>query len=227
MERSQFTFYRSYFEAVKALPKKDQAAVLLAVCAYALDSEEPKLSGTASAIFRLIRPTLDTGRRKAMGGMKRSFAKDSEKSAERQREDTSKITERQREDAAKEKEKEIELERDIENECYPPTPLPAAKRKTGNQAPDLSSFSAEMQEAIQQWLKYKTERRESYKPTGLQAFLTTLRKKLSQYSEKQIIDLMGDCMSNGWRGIIWDRLEQPSRQSGSGNPFLDMLREEI
>ncbi|MFR8975581.1 MAG: DUF6291 domain-containing protein, partial [Eubacteriales bacterium] len=59
MERAQFTFYRSYYEAIRELPKKEQTAVLLAVCAYALDSEEPKLSGTANAIFTLIRPTLD------------------------------------------------------------------------------------------------------------------------------------------------------------------------
>ena len=145
MERSQFTFYRSYFEAVKALPKKDQAAVLLAVCAYALDSEEPILSGTASAIFRLIRPTLDTGRRKAMGGMKRSLAKDGEKNAERPREDTSKITERQREDTAKEKEIEIELERDIENECYPPTPLSGETRKK-HMHPTVDEVSAYCEE---------------------------------------------------------------------------------
>lgn len=118
MERSQFTFYRSYFEAIKELPKKDQTAVLLAICAYALDSEEPQLSGTANAIFRLVRPTLDTGRKKAMGGKKGSPVKDSEK-----------ISERQCKDGTKEKEGEIEKEREKENECYPPTPLHGGIRK--------------------------------------------------------------------------------------------------
>ena len=114
MERSQFTFYRSYFEAIKELPKKDQTAVLLAICAYALDSEEPQLSGTANAIFRLVRPTLDTGRKKAMGGKKGSPVKDSEK-----------ISERQCKDGTKEKEGEIE----IENECSPPTPSQGKTKK--------------------------------------------------------------------------------------------------
>lgn len=58
MERAQFTFYRSYYEAIQELPKKDQTAVLLAICAYALDNKAPELSGTSSAIFRLIRPLL-------------------------------------------------------------------------------------------------------------------------------------------------------------------------
>lgn len=117
VERTQFTFYRSYYEAIRALPKKDQTAVLLAVCAYALDNKEPNLSGTASAVFTLIRPTLDTGRKKALGGSKGKPTKDSE---ERCGKDTAKKNERCGKDTAKEKEgeKEREKEVEIENECY-------------------------------------------------------------------------------------------------------------
>lgn len=68
MERGQFTFYRSYYEAIKQLKKADQAAVLMAICAYALDEEMPGLTGTPAAIFALIKPTLDTSRRKAASG---------------------------------------------------------------------------------------------------------------------------------------------------------------
>lgn len=64
--RKQFTFYRSYFDAIQELSKKDQAAIILAVCAYAIYEAEPKgLSPAASTAFRLIRPTLDAGRVKA------------------------------------------------------------------------------------------------------------------------------------------------------------------
>ena len=63
--RGQFTFYRSYYEAVKNMKKTDAAALLLAVCAYALDGEEIPLSGAARAAFCLIKPTLDSGRKKA------------------------------------------------------------------------------------------------------------------------------------------------------------------
>ena len=118
MKRAQFTFYRSYYDAIQALPKKDQAAVLLAICAYALDSEEPKLSGTAKAIFTLVRPTLDTGRRKAMGGKNGSPSKDN-----------GKMDERCGKDSVKEKEGEKEGEIEIENECsLPPTPLSGERR---------------------------------------------------------------------------------------------------
>ena len=34
LKRDQFTFYRSYYEALKHLPKKDRADVLMAVIGY-------------------------------------------------------------------------------------------------------------------------------------------------------------------------------------------------
>ena len=67
--RNQFTFYRSYFEAIEPLPKKDRSAIILAVCEYGLYETEPKgLSPVAMACFNLIRPTLDSGRKKAANG---------------------------------------------------------------------------------------------------------------------------------------------------------------
>ena len=65
MERKQFTWYRSYYDALKELPAEEFRDIVLAICAYALDGEEPELSGVARAIFTLIRPTLEVGRSKA------------------------------------------------------------------------------------------------------------------------------------------------------------------
>ena len=68
--RKQFTFYKSYFDAISELPKKDQSALILAVCAYALYETPPKgLSISASTAFKLIKPTLDSGRKKAESGV--------------------------------------------------------------------------------------------------------------------------------------------------------------
>ena len=82
MNRNQFTFYRSFYDAVKVLPKKDQTTVILAICAYALDNEEPKLSGTAAAIFTLVRPMLDSSRKKAESGKRGGEHKQSESKPE-------------------------------------------------------------------------------------------------------------------------------------------------
>ena len=69
--RNQFTFYRSYFDAIQELPKGEQADIILAVCGYAIYETEPQgLSPAASMAFKLIRPTLDSGRKKAESGAK-------------------------------------------------------------------------------------------------------------------------------------------------------------
>ena len=107
--RNQFTFYRSYYDAIQELGKKDQSAIILAVCAYALYEEEPRgLSPAASTAFKLIRPTLDSGRKKAANGKQGGkTGKQNASNTEANR----KQTERE-----KEIEKEIEIEIEIETD---------------------------------------------------------------------------------------------------------------
>ena len=67
--REQFTFYRSYWEAVKRLRKaSDRLSALEAIAAYALDEEELERTDAADAIFVLIRPLLDAAAKKSKGG---------------------------------------------------------------------------------------------------------------------------------------------------------------
>lgn len=75
MQRKQFTFYRSYYEAVKELPKKEQCAVMLAICAYALDSIEPDLeqmSDATAIAFGSQLELLDREKREAKEGRRNS-----------------------------------------------------------------------------------------------------------------------------------------------------------
>lgn len=74
------------------------------------------------------------------------------------------------------------------------------------------SFSAMMQDKLREWLKYKTERRESYKSVGLKSFLSEIESKLKQYNESDVIALISECMANNWKGIIWDKLKSRDLQ---------------
>ena len=119
--RKQFTFYKSYYDAISELPKKDQAALILAVCAYALYEESPKgLSIAASTAFKLIKPTLDSGRKKAESGALggQASGKSSESKPQANGKQTSSKTEANRKqgESAREKEGEIEIEKEIEIE---------------------------------------------------------------------------------------------------------------
>lgn len=139
LKRLQFTFYRSYYDAIKVLPKREQTAVMLALCAYALDKVEPNLTGTAGAIFTLIRPTLDSGWKKAIGGTRGTPQKDKEKIEERRGKDTAK---------EKEGEKEKEWEIEIENECYTPKPPKGAKRFSPPSFDDVKSYCQERKKGV-------------------------------------------------------------------------------
>ena len=99
--RKQFTFYRSYYEAIRKLSAKRRLGVLEAIITYGLDGTEPVgLDDVQEMVFTLIRPTLNAAHKMAAGGRKskvgRSLSKGSPKEGEI--------------------EKENEVENEIENE---------------------------------------------------------------------------------------------------------------
>ena len=65
LERKQFTFYRSYWEALQTLPKKERLEAYDAIADYALNGTERDLSGVAKMAFAFAKPTLENGRRQA------------------------------------------------------------------------------------------------------------------------------------------------------------------
>lgn len=106
MERNQFTFYRSFRDAIYPLPDKLQLALLHAILDYGLDGEltteiNPKIAG----IFALIKPVLDTAARKASNAQ-RTTAKRKQNECKGEKE----------KELENELEKELEYELDIETE---------------------------------------------------------------------------------------------------------------
>lgn len=69
-KRDGFIFYRSFFESVQTLNKRDQTAVILAICDYALNGVEPSLSGAALSVWILIKPVMDANYRRYKCGKK-------------------------------------------------------------------------------------------------------------------------------------------------------------
>lgn len=159
MERKQFTWYRSYYDALKEIPAEEFRAIVLAVCAYALDGEEPELSGVARAIFTLIRPTLEVGRSKAEN---RSRTEQTSISAEQtgnrpeqtknkpeQTQNKRKQTDNKPEQTRKEKEKEKEREKESENDSYCSPPPPSGpKRFVPPTLAEVQSYVAQRQSPV-------------------------------------------------------------------------------
>ena len=69
MERKQFTFYRSFYEAIEQMPtKKEKAEAYRIFCDYALNGNEPDLTGVSpllATLFGFAKPVLDTAHRRS------------------------------------------------------------------------------------------------------------------------------------------------------------------
>jgi hypothetical protein len=137
MERSQFTWYRSYYEALRTLPAKDFKVAVLAICAYALDEEVPSLSGVPNSVFTLIRPTLDSGRNKAANRLNKR--KTNQEQTDNKPEQTRKEKEGEGE---REEESEREGEGEGENECLKILPPGGGNTKSPAAAAGVSPFSS-------------------------------------------------------------------------------------
>lgn len=86
-----------------------------------------------------------------------------------------------------------------------PPALPAPVCEESEQ--EEPEFGEELQGAVDEWIKYKSERREPYKPTGLRNLKSTIRNNAATYGEAAVAELIRTCMAANWKGIIFDRLK--------------------
>lgn len=91
------------------------------------------------------------------------------------------------------------------------------KTKTKRVSPPVSPspgevFGGALLEAVEEWLAYKREKRQGYKPTGLRSLLSQIRKKADTHGEEAVCALIRECMASNWQGIIWERLEKGAKR---------------
>ena len=213
MKRDQFTFYRSYYEALKHLPKRDRADVLMAVIGYALDEEIPKLSGVPLSVFTLIRPTLDSGRNKAKNRLNKQKTN---------QEQTGTKQEQNGKEGESEREVEKELEREVESECegegendssLPPTPLPRSGPVAEAVSDYLDRINPSASAASLEELGGYAEAMGA--AVGKRAFDIALDSKKANWP--YIRAILRDKQARGVRCLAdWDALEAEHRTSAAG-----------
>ena len=138
------TFYVSFWNAIDALPKKDQLAVFRATVSYGLSgSHSEQLSPAQNALFALMKPVLDSSRKKAANGKQKGNKQKQTEASKSKPKQTANEKENEEE---KEIEIENEEEKEIENECYlsPPSPLSLADAPSAPEsgAPDNNAPSS-------------------------------------------------------------------------------------
>ena len=103
-------------------------------------------------------------------------------------------------------------------------PLRGNSARSAQEPPRVSDcgFSPELEAAVNDWLAYKQERREAYKPVGLKALLTQIKNAASANGDAAVAAVIRQSMSSGYKGIVFDRLERAaSKPKPNSKPAME------
>lgn len=143
MDRTQFTFYESFYKAAKRIKDPSaRAEVYDAICEYALYGNEPDidaLSEMAAIAFELIKPNLDASRKKAESGKLGGTKKQSESTFEA---NGSKTEAKRKQNEASEKQEQTESKKENRKEKEGENKIEIENKKKSYDADGFAAFWA-------------------------------------------------------------------------------------
>jgi len=114
-KRDSYIFYRSFYEAMEDLNDADQLTIYRTISIYALEGKEPEISGFPKAIFSLIKPILESNRKRWENGNKGGRPKN-QKGTEEEPNENQEVTKTKATEtkpkANKDKDKELDKDKD-------------------------------------------------------------------------------------------------------------------
>ena len=115
------------------------------------------------------------------------------------------------------------IENGINNNNIPPK-SPKGESELYSMIDDMN-FPQELASAMKEWLQYKKEKRQTYKPVGFKKLLAQVNENFEKYGEHAVIDCMNLSMVNNWQGIIWDKIKaNKSKPNFEEERFLNNRR---
>lgn len=189
--------YRSYFEAYSAA---EVGRLVLAAMDYRESGAEPEFSGSERFIWPAIRRDID----ESVAAQKAISASRSEAGKQGGRPESEKANAF---DESNEKQKKQMLS-DESKKSY--GQRKRTKEKDMDMDSILSPLPPTLREAVEKWVAYKGERREEYKPVGLQSLVTQITKAAEEYGEESMIDVITRSMAANYKGIVFDWLKEAS-----------------
>lgn len=90
----------------------------------------------------------------------------------------------------------------------------------------IDTFSDEIRTAVQDWITYKTEKRQGYKETGLKNFLGAVRNNVAKYGDEAVAGAIRESMAANYQGVVWDKAKkQASQQEGKYDNLQRLYQE--
>ncbi len=238
---SSFIFYESFADALRDLPSEEFKKCVMALCSYVFDNEEPEVdSAIVKIFFSMARPLLDANMAKkeagCRGGRPRKTTAENEEQNKKPMVTEQKTigfeTENHRLSKSKpdvDVDKDVDVDRDVERDVE--GERACASFFSINDVPELSEEDAAslgvppaLCEPVSRWVSNRTSRRETLTQNELRSFVSMVKSKARTYGAQAISDLIAETMSNGYKGIPWDRLERRARDKPEKSA-LDRLME--
>ena len=255
-EKNTFLLYKDWKPLIDACTSEQAGDIFKGIYAYvcegvATEFDNPLLSG----FFEMIRQAIDSNdsawaekREKARKAIQARWEKKRAEAAEDQQEKpeeseqspdhTGEVTEKagqdpgQTTDKVRTKPDKSGLNRtETDKQKEKPAPLPpkVSARTIFNACLMAYPISKELQATMESWLKYKTERRESYKEQGLRGVMKKAAQSEKEYGTSAVIDIIEASMANNYQGITWDRLKgraSPKSAPVKKNQFTQMEQQQ-
>jgi hypothetical protein len=223
--RDSFLLYTENAEQLEMLTDEQAGALFKAIMAYQTGKPLPELDGMTAIVFSVIRQKLDRDaakyeevceKRREAGKKKANADFDDAKKANAFSEGSKKanaFSEEQKKqmhpdnDNDPDNDNEHDNEHDNEPENDKPLKRTRAQGVTASGMVEARGFSGPVQKTVLEWIKYKTEKRQGYKETGLKSLLSVVQRQIDLYGEGPVIRCIEDSMASGWQGIAWGKLE--------------------
>lgn len=213
--------YHSYLDAIQALGDAERGRLLTAMLEYSITGAAPQLGGNERFIFPMVKAQIDRDREKYDQKCRSSSEKGKLGGRPKKTEKATAFFESQKSQGKGEG----------KGEGKGKGKSPSGNSARGAQDPaeiiKACSFAPDLESAVNDWLKYKAERRESYKPTGLKSLLTQIQNNAAEYGDSAVADVVRQSMGSNYQGIVYDRLKRsaPKAAPQTSNIFAQMLSE--
>lgn len=87
----------------------------------------------------------------------------------------------------------------------------------------------EIDEIVQEWMRYKDEKKPKssnhYEETGLKSLLKKIFKMCAEYGAYKVAAAISDSMSNNYQGIVWDYLTKAPKNQAQERDYLKEIRD--
>lgn len=204
-------FFESYYKSAKKLPDEERLAFYDKLLAYMFDDDDSEIEGAAGAVFEAIKPVVQKSKRRSNAGAEGGKVSKTQANG---KQIGSKTEAKRKQTVSKPEANGNGIGEGVGEGVKDNPPLPPQRegKETATSLIEAKQYEPELETAVKEWVQYKAEKRQGYKPTGLKSLLTEVANNAAKYGNPVVIDVIRKSIAANYTGIVWDwcRARQPT-----------------